>query len=230
MQSVIAELEIFYLAIKSYFPPINPHKVHMKNLYGSKHSSIPGAREKFISGHHWNQELIARIAYLFLKPLVHLFDALWSILRLRGFAYGLRRAFWRSRLGALGKFSNISAGVKIKNPRGLRIGSSSCIGFGSFLNAGGGIEIGNYVLIADTVSINSLGHPATPPYQRVTSGRVIINDMVWLGAHSVIIEGVEIGQGAIVAAGAVVTKSVPPWTLVGGVPAKKIRDIVPFVE
>jgi acetyltransferase-like isoleucine patch superfamily enzyme len=61
----------------------------------------------------------------------------------------------------------------------------------------------------------------------VTYGKFIINDMAWIGAHSAILEGVEIGQGSIIAAGAVVTKSVPAWTIVAEEPAKKIRDIKP---
>lgn len=60
-----------------------------------------------------------------------------------------------------------------------------------------------------------------------TKGAVIIEDEVWLGANSIILSGVTIGKGAIVAAGSVVTKDVPPYTIVGGNPAKFIKNRVP---
>lgn len=60
-----------------------------------------------------------------------------------------------------------------------------------------------------------------------TKGAVIIEAEVWLGANSIILSGVTIGKGAIVAAGSVVTKDVPPYTIVGGNPAKFIKNRVP---
>lgn len=60
-----------------------------------------------------------------------------------------------------------------------------------------------------------------------TKGAIIIEDEVWLGANSIILSGVTIGKGAIVAAGSVVTKDVPPYTIVGGNPAKFIKNRVP---
>lgn len=61
-------------------------------------------------------------------------------------------------------------------------------------------------------------------YREATSkGNIIVDDDVWIGFNAIILSGVHIGQGAIVAAGAVVTKDVPPYAIVGGVPAKVIR-------
>ena len=104
------------------------------------------------------------------------------------------------------------------------------------------IVIGNRVLIAHNVSIfDSLTHPISSKARHlqfkeiITSGHpnaidldessVCINDDVWIGCMSVILRGVSIGEGAIVGAGSVVTKDVPPWTIVAGNPARVIREI-----
>jgi acetyltransferase-like isoleucine patch superfamily enzyme len=175
---------------------------------------------------HYNaQEKIALVTY----PLFRLCFLFWrrvsSVIKLKGFLFGLRRAAWRAKIGHLGQFSDISPGVTVKHPEGLRIGMRSCIGAGSFVDAGGGVEIGDFVLISHMVSINSQSHTPSPPYHRLVQRRTVIGNQAWIGASSVILEGVAIGEGAIVAAGAVVTKSVNPWTLVGGVPARYIKTI-----
>lgn len=85
---------------------------------------------------------------------------------------------------------------------------------------GANCAIGNYTLIMDTDFHNVSDH--TQPAQ---SAPVVIEDNVWLAARVTILKGVRIGQGAVVATGAVVTRDVPPFTLVGGVPAKIIRSL-----
>ncbi len=98
--------------------------------------------------------------------------------------------------------------------------------------------IGNFCSIADEVSfLLSVDHPlnliSTYPFKTMYSqagyvdatskGNIIIDDDVWIGYRSTIMSGVHIGQGAVIAAGAVVTKDVPPYSIVGGVPAKVIK-------
>jgi acetyltransferase-like isoleucine patch superfamily enzyme len=92
----------------------------------------------------------------------------------------------------------------------------------------GGLTIGNNVLIASHVVIIPANHQfadATTPIREQGETRlgIRIEDNVWLGTRATILDGVTIGQGAIVAAGAVVTKDVPPMAIVVGVPAKVIR-------
>ena len=93
---------------------------------------------------------------------------------------------------------------------------------------GGRIEISNDVLIAQNVVIRAADHRYDNmdiPINRQghTGGEIFIGEGVWIGANSVITKNVHIGEHAIVGAGAVVTKNVPPFAIVGGVPAKLIR-------
>lgn len=91
------------------------------------------------------------------------------------------------------------------------------------------VKVGAYVMFAPRVMITGSDHdinqPGTPMYftQRPGVPETIIEDDVWLGARSIIIAGTKIGRGAVVAAGAVVTKDVEPYTIVAGVPAGAIR-------
>ena len=65
------------------------------------------------------------------------------------------------------------------------------------------------------------------PHEAISKGDIIIEDDVWIGYRSTILSGVHIGQGAVIAAGSVVTKDVPPYTVVAGVPAKNIKKRFP---
>ncbi|OXI32500.1 transferase [Burkholderia sp. AU16741] len=91
----------------------------------------------------------------------------------------------------------------------------------------GGLEIGDDVMIGPNVSLITSGHPVEPSRRRdcVVVKPIVIGRNVWIGAGATIIGGVTIGENAVVAAAAVVTRDVPPNTLVGGNPAKIIRSI-----
>lgn len=91
----------------------------------------------------------------------------------------------------------------------------------------GGIDIADDVMIGPNVSIITSGHPIEPSQRRnvVIAKPVVIERNVWIAAGATIIGGVTVGENSVVAAGSVVTKDVPPNTLVGGNPAKFIRSI-----
>lgn len=91
----------------------------------------------------------------------------------------------------------------------------------------GGLDIGDDVMIGPNVSLITSGHPIAPSQRRacVTAKPIVIERNVWIAAGATIIGGVRVGENAVVAAGAVVTRDVPPNTLVGGNPAKVIRSI-----
>jgi acetyltransferase-like isoleucine patch superfamily enzyme len=95
----------------------------------------------------------------------------------------------------------------------------------------GGIRVGNYVRIAAhnviVASSHQYGSTEIPIKQQGFSAKgIVIEDDVWIGAGCRILDGVRIGRGAIIAAGAVITKDVEPFDIVGGVPAKVIRNRV----
>lgn len=90
----------------------------------------------------------------------------------------------------------------------------------------GGITIGNDVLIGPKVNLITINHPLNPAQRRATfTAPIVIKNGAWIGAAATIMPGVTIGENSIVAAGAVVTKDVPDDIVVGGVPAKIIREI-----
>ena len=96
------------------------------------------------------------------------------------------------------------------------------------------IEIGSYVMFGPNVSIYCGNHEmnqiGTPMYfmkkdkQSTRSGKVVIKDDVWIGANATILKGVTIGEGVVIAAGSIVTKSVPDYSIVAGIPAKVIKQ------
>lgn len=112
----------------------------------------------------------------------------------------------------------------------IRIGANSLIGELNVLRGQGGITIGNRVYTAPLVQMLAVNHvysdPARPMVEQgITAEGIVVEDDVWIGAGAIITDSVTIGKGAVVAAGAVVTKDVPPYTVVGGVPARVIKVV-----
>lgn len=118
-------------------------------------------------------------------------------------------------------------GKNCKVHRSLKMGAYGYIGPGSVVPFG--VIMGNYVMIGPELLITGGDHRFDCPGTAVIfSGRpdpqdCVIEDDVWIGARVTVLKGVRIGRGAVVAAGAVVTKDVAPYTIVGGVPARLIR-------
>jgi len=113
---------------------------------------------------------------------------------------------------------------------GIKIGKDSLIGEYSVIRGQGGVQIGDRVYTSPFTQIIAVNHVFDDPdrpfvEQGITAEGIVIEDDVWLGAGAVITDGVRVGRGAVVAAGAVVTKDVSPHTVVGGVPAKLIKNI-----
>ncbi|MBQ7705460.1 MAG: sugar O-acetyltransferase [Selenomonadaceae bacterium] len=113
------------------------------------------------------------------------------------------------------------------------------INFGKnvFLNSGckfqdqGGITIGDNSLIGHNVVLATINHSLNPADNRkISYAPIKIGNNVWIGSNATILQGVTIGDWAVVAAGAVVTKNVEPYTIVGGIPAKFIRRVENGIE
>jgi len=113
---------------------------------------------------------------------------------------------------------------------GIKIGCDSLIGEYTVIRGQGGVQIGDRVYTSPYTQIIAVNHVFEDPNrpfveQGITAEGIVIEDDVWLGAGAIVTDGVRIGKGAVIAAGAVVTKDVPPHTVVGGVPAKPIKVI-----
>lgn len=113
----------------------------------------------------------------------------------------------------------------------FELGEYSFIGCNAVIGAGGGIRIGKHVLIGQSVNIHAESHVFDDPSrlireQGIHYQGIVIEDDVWVGSKVTILDGVKIGRGAIVAAGAVVTRSVPSMTIAAGIPARIIKHRV----
>ncbi len=113
---------------------------------------------------------------------------------------------------------------------GITIGRDSLIGEYNVIRGQGGVTIGDRVYTSPMTQLIAVNHvfddPARPfVEQGITAEGIVVEDDVWIGSAAIITDGVRVGKGAVVAAGAVVTKDVPPHTVVGGVPARILRDI-----
>ena len=136
-------------------------------------------------------------------------------------------------------FHSFGEGSWLETPIYCAYGSHTSIGDGCWFNTGttliddARILIGRGVLFGPHVTITTAGHPIDPDL-RLTgaqfSATVTIGDRAWLGANVTVLPGVSIGEGAVVAAGSVVTRNVPPMTVVAGVPARVVRQVVPGEE
>lgn len=124
----------------------------------------------------------------------------------------------------IGKGSVVHMGVRFFSPRGVKIGRDSIIGFRSFLDGRTSLIVGNHVDIASEVMIYNSEHKLEDPEFKAINEPVKIEDYVFIGPRAIILPGVTIGKGAVVGANAVVTKSVPDFAIVGGVPAKIIGE------
>lgn len=124
------------------------------------------------------------------------------------------------------KSTIIYHGAELRAPWNLHIGNS-VIGDNAILDARNGIFIGNHVNLSTHVSIWTEQHDHRDPWFRCNSDtdfKVVIEDHVWIGPEVIILHGVTIGEGAVIAAGAVVTKNVESFSIYAGVPAKKIGE------
>lgn len=120
-------------------------------------------------------------------------------------------------------------GVTIFTGRGLKVGNDVDFARGVQVYSDGGIEIGDRVLIGFNTIIISVNHKIPKSTSPIFSAgyenkKIIINEDVWIGCNCTILPGVCIGQGAVVAAGSVVTKNISPYSIVGGVPAKELKS------
>lgn len=136
--------------------------------------------------------------------------------------WGLRRCYYKLMRMKIGKHSQINMSLYSFCPWKINIGSNTHINHGCFLDGRGGIRIGNNVSISHNVSILTGSHDIQSADFQSRFRPVELGDYVWIGVNATILSGTHIGQGSVIAAGAVVTKDVPPYSIVGGIPAQII--------
>jgi len=120
--------------------------------------------------------------------------------------------------------STIHIGANFFNPSNVSIGHDTIVGDHCFLDGRAPLKIGNHVGIASQVLIYNDEHDINSPDYGNSFGPVEIGDYVFIGPRVIILPNTKIGKGAVVAAGAIVTKDIPDFEIWGGVPAKKISD------
>ena len=138
------------------------------------------------------------------------------------------RKFIYKALGAeIGKNVVFHFRTEVRHPSRLKIGDGTIIGDNALLASLRGLTIGKNVNLSSNVSIYTGAHDHRDPYFRstpATTRPVNIGDRVWIGSNAIILTGVNIGEGAVVCAGCVVTKDVEPYAVVAGIPAKKVNE------
>lgn len=139
-------------------------------------------------------------------------------------SHHVRRFFYRLAGMSIGKDSTLHMGAKFYNPWNIKIGEDSIIGEDAVLDGRDKLTIGNHVDIASEVMIYNAEHDTKDPNFRAIFAPVKIEDYVFIGPRAIILPGVTIKKGAVVGAGAVVTKDVSEYSIVGGVPAKLISE------
>jgi maltose O-acetyltransferase len=116
-------------------------------------------------------------------------------------------------------------GCRFLNGRKVSLGRRNVINFGCLLDGRKfQIRSGDDVSIGPEAAILTLGHDPQSPDFADRGGDVIIGDRVWIGYRAIVLPGITIGDGAVVGAGAVVTKDVEPFTVIAGNPARKIGE------
>ena len=135
-----------------------------------------------------------------------------------------RRFIYRLGGVKIGKGSTLHMGVRFYNAKNIKIGNDTIVGEGTVLDGRDKLIIGNHVDIATEAMIYNSEHDVNDLDFKAKSAPVEIEDYVFIGPRAIILPGVKIGKGAVVGAGAVVTKDVPDFTIVGGVPAKEIGE------
>ncbi|EAQ40278.1 putative acetyltransferase [Dokdonia sp. MED134] len=137
--------------------------------------------------------------------------------------------YMRAQGCEIGRDITFYPGIKINPARNIILGNNVDLAWGVIITTTGGVEIGDRTLIGYRTLISSANHNIPSNREHIfgsghTAKKVTIGRDCWIGGNSVIVAGVTIGDGAVVGAGSVVTKDVKPYTVVGGVPAKFLRE------
>lgn len=143
----------------------------------------------------------------------------------------------RKKGAKIAKNVSIWRGVEIRNPKGLVVDSGCSIGPGVTLDARKGLKIGKNVTIAKDAIVWTLHHDMNSKDFHTIGGKTVIEDYAWICSRSILLPGIHVGRGAVIASNAIVTKDVESQSIMAGMPAKKIGErkeqdftYVPFMD
>jgi acetyltransferase-like isoleucine patch superfamily enzyme len=179
-----------------------------KDKYGvslSWQQALEKIRNRFET--YWNDAVTAKLFWFSFVP-----------------SHTFRRFIYRFAGVKLGIGSSLHTGLRLYNPKNITIGNDTIIGLYATLDGRDRLSIGNHVDIASEVMIYNSEHNVHDPHFDAIKAPVFIEDYVFIGPRAIIMPGVTVGRGAVIAAAAVVTKNVEPGVIVGGVPAKVIGE------
>ena len=158
------------------------------------------------------------------KIISHLAAAGYNII-VKGIPFHFVRTTYLQLCGMkIGRKATLLRGVTVVRPERITIGEQTIVGMQCFLGGEAGLTIGKTVNISSFVVMLGGRHDVNDPTFASIPEPIVIEDYAWIATRATIMGGVHIGRGAVVATGAVVTKDIPPYTIVGGVPAKKIGE------
>lgn len=161
------------------------------------------------------------------STLYHVLSSLMDVLPPVGSSIGIRGRLTSKAIAKCGKNLKLSSRVNIYNPQKLFCGDNVYIGYCSYIG-GGDVILEDEVVVGPYCSIVAGNHTMKDGsfrYGPYDFGRIVIGRGTWLGSHVTITSNVKIGKGCLIAANAVVTKDVPDFTMVAGVPAKIIKKL-----
>lgn len=146
--------------------------------------------------------------------------------------FAVRLSWYRHVLGVnIGKDSSIFMGCYWyfyrplgRNPQAMIVGDHTIVNRRCTLDGRGGLRLGNNVSISPEVMLITSQHLKDDPEFGIEDKPIVVEDYAWVGSRAILLPGVTIGTGAVVAAGAVVSRDVPPYAVVGGIPAKVIGN------
>lgn len=139
-------------------------------------------------------------------------------------SHTIRKFFYLLGGLKIGRGSTIHMGARFYDPRNIKIGEDTIIGETVVLDGRDKLEIGNHVGFGSEVMVYNSKHDIDDEQFSPVNGPVKIGDYVYVGPRAMIMPGVKVGRGAVVAAGAIVTKDVPPFSIVAGIPAQVIGE------
>lgn len=174
---------------------------------------------KNLTPHEFNYKLVIRIKNILLEFEVFLLHLVGHIP-----FHHLRRFYYRVSGIKIGRGSTIHMGTRFYDPVNITIGEDTVIGEDAVLDGRDELIIGNHVAISTGVMFLNSQHEINDVNFSPSTAPITIEDYVFIGPRVIIQPGVRVGKGAILAAGAVVVKDVPPFAIVGGIPAKVIGE------